>query len=859
MASGQYNAQLNVAGHENDVAYTYTGSVIGGLSLQGLDPSSVTESMRKTISLLIRNVIQLLPADVSLSQYYVHFEGAKVKLAARDNPRSQLLSERRQAFLNKVRNMNDSRLFWLLEVKSDENLNSFFSATFFKNLFNSVFDEDARKRVGLVFKERDAYKIEIEEFEKQCRKLKDALQDLNLRLSFFSPENEMLGAAGVWKLQKFLANFNPRYVTNKPTPLPDTDWDQFVLDGENITSVMFNGVPMLKIEGAQPVYVRIASVTQFGKEDVPEAVWSVKESGRAPVMMKGNYVFFTRYAPATSFKRSLILAAKENELVRNQIKFSDLMTNKIGADRLEGKIKSNPHLQTMQDELADATYSADRLGDFTSCVAVFDTDPQALIHSSKAMDGILSNNMTVVWEGAGLELAYLSMQPGYPKATYRTLMFNTSQAGAASLFFRSHQGIKQWKKGLKTEESIYILESDDGVPFHFTPVIGEKSLIIGVGPTRTGKSFFKNTIATHFTKIGGIYSSLDVDQGTIPLANFFKEDGAAFTLSDQLSAGMSSFATAESADDSEFIIHIVEQVKLMLRFNEREEDQTLTTTEATDLAEGVKILLHQEYNGPEGRLSVNRLETLMSKCPVSVQNKMKNFYGKGYYARLFDNEVDAIGQLDKPVSVYNLASVKDKKQLAQLLQHEIFFRIVRLFESAKYRETPKFMDIDEAQYTLSVPGAADWAIAKSRTWFKHGGGMGFWTQSPEHYSALEEWQTLRSSASVFIFMPDQGAITEKYIHAFDLDPEEVEIIRTMKPKQQAYIIIPDLQISKVVNLFAESEQYVICTSTAHEAALAERTYRQYDDIDVAIDEIMKALDLPKTPVEDAEEQEVIYQ
>lgn len=859
MPSGQYNARLNLAGHENDAAFTYTGSVVGGLSLQGLDPSSVTESMRKTVSLLVRNVIQLLPANVSLSQYYVHFEGAKIKLAARENPRSQLMSQRRQAFLNLVRNLNDSRLFWLLEVSPDENLNSVFSTTFFKNLFNSVFDEDARKRIGLVFTERDAFKVEIEEFEKQCRKLKDTLRDLNLRLSFFSPENEELGANGVWKLQKFLANFNTRYMTNKPTTLPKNDWDQFVLDGENITNIMINGVPMLKIEGAQPVYVRIASITQFGKESVPEAVWSLKESGRAPVMMKGNYVFFSRYTPATSLKRSLIIAAKENELVRNQIKLSDLMTNKIGAERLESKIKANPHLQSMQTELSDATYSSDRLGDFTSCVAVFDTDPEALIHTSKSMDGILSNTMTVVWEGVGLETAYFSMQPGYPKATYRTLMFNTSQAGAAALFFRSHQGIKSWKKGMEDEEAIYVLESDDGVPFHFTPVIGEKSLIIGVGPTRTGKSFFKNTIASHFTKIGGIYSSLDVDQGTIPLANFFKDDGAAFTLSDQLKAGMNSFATSTSAEDSEFIIHIIEQVKLMLKFNEREEDQTLSTGESKDLALAVQALLHQEYSGPAERLSVNRLETLMSKCPVSIQNKMSQFYGNGYFARLFDNENDAIGKLDRPVSVYNLAAVKDKKELAQLLQHEIFFRTVRLFESAKYRETPKFMDIDEAQYTLSVPGAADWAIAKSRTWFKHGGGMGFWTQSPEHYSNLKEWQTLRSSASAFVFMPDAGAITPIYVKAFDLDPEEVEIIRTMKPKQQAYIIIPDLQIAKVVNLFAESEQYVICTSKAHEAAIAERTYLKHDDIDAAIDEIVSTLKLPKTPTEDSEEQEVIYQ
>ncbi|ELE4368157.1 AAA family ATPase [Salmonella enterica] len=858
MPSGQYNEKINLAGHENGAVYTYTGSVIGGLSLSGIDPSSVTESMRKTISLLLRNVIQLLPANVSLSDYYVHFEGAKVKLAERANPRSQLLSQRRQAFLNLVRNLNDSRLFWLIEVQPDENLNSIFSTTFFKNLFNGVFDEEARKRVGLVFKERDAFKIEIEEFEKQCRKLADCLRDLDLRLSFFSPENEMMGVEGIWRLQKFLANFNPRYLTKKPTPMPVDSWDQYTLDGENVSSVVVNGVPMLKIDGAVPVYVRIASITQFGKEHVPEGVWSLKESGKAPVMVKGNYVFFNRYTPASSFKRSLIISAKENELVRNQIKLSDLMNNKVAAERLESKIKGDPHLLKMQEELQDASYSPDKLGDYTSSVAVFNTDPYKLIDASKELDGILSNSMTLVWEGVGLEQAYFAMQPGYPKSTYRTLTFNTSQAGAASLFFRSHQGLKTWKKGLETEEAIYVLESDDGVPFFFTPVIGEKCLLTGVGPTRMGKSFFKNTVASHFTKIGGIYTSLDVDQGTIPLANFFKEDGAAFTLSDSLKAGMNSFATSLSADDSDFVIHIIEQLKLMIQFNQREDDKTFSTGELNDLSIAIRGLLRQEYVAAEERLSVNRLETLMSKCPRSIQEKMSAFYGSGHYARLFDNENDAIGKLDRPVSVYNLAAVKDKPQVAQLLQHEIFFRTVRLFESAKYREVPKYMDIDEAQYTLSVPGAAEWAIAKSRTWFKHGGGMGFWTQSPEHYSNLAEWQTLRSSTSVFVFMPDQAAITEKYVDAFGLDPEEVDIIRNMKPRQQAYIVIPDLQISKVVNLFTESEQYVICTSTAHEAALAERTYQKHEDIDVAIDEIIDALSLKKTPEESDKDKEVIY-
>lgn len=859
MPSGTYNEQLNLAGHDRDTVYTYSGTVIGGLELTGLDPTFVTDAVRKTVSAMLRNIFQLLPANVTLTEYYVHYEGVKVKIADRENPRSQLLSKRRQAFLNKVRNLNGSRIYWLLEVEPTENLNSVFSLTFAKNLFNSIFDTDARKRLGLAFKNFDSYMIEVDEYNKQCRKLRDALKDLDVRLSFFSPENKHMGVNEIWRLQKFLANFNPSYLTSKPCSLPKKDWDQYALDGETIQNVLIEGVPMLKIDGAKPVYIRIGSIIQHGQDSVPEAVWSYNDSGKKAVLMRGNYVIFNRFSPLSALKRSFVLTAKENELFRAQINFSDLMTAKISSDHLEHRVKENPHLKKMQDELLNASHSPEKIGNYLSAIAVFDTDPLKLIERTVEVNQVVTDNSIIVWESVGLEKAYFAMQPGYDKNTFRTMVYNTAQAGAASLFYRSHEGIKTWKKGFDTEEAIYIFESDDGVPFHYTSVIGEKNLVIGVGPTRAGKSFAKNVIASHFSKLGGLYTSLDVDQGTIPLANFFKEDGAAFTLSEGVRDGMNTFQDAYSPQDLDFVSHYIDQLKIMLRFNEREEDRYFSPDEVNELARSIKSLLEQEFANVEGRLSTNTLSTLMAKSSTPIKNKLAAFYGKGHRASLFDNEKDAIGKLDKPLTVYNLAAVKDKKAEAQLIQHEIFFRTVRLFESEKYRETPKFMDIDEAQYTLSVPGAADWAITKSRTWFKHGGGMGFWTQSPEHYSNLEEWETLRAAASVFIFMSHPDADTDSYVKAFGLSPDQVEIIRTLIPRRQMYIYIPEARIAKVVNLIVESEQYAICTSTAHEASLANRIYKETDDIDTAVDRIVEGLGKAKTPTESQRELENIYQ
>ena len=127
---------------------------------------------------------------------------------------------------------------------------------------------------------------------------------------------------------------------------------------------------------------------------------------------------------------------------------------------------------------------------------------------------------------------------------------------------------------------------------------------------------------------------------------------------------------------------------------------------------------------------------------------------------------------------------------------ELFFRAVRLFENPLHRERAKFLEVDECQYVLSQKGAAEFLIKKARTWFKHGGGMGFWTQSPKHYSALEEWSTLRSAATTFIFMSDKEMEEKEYKDAFPfLTSHECDIILNLIPRQQAFIKESDIDVA----------------------------------------------------------------
>ena len=834
------NQHIHTLGTVDDAVLTTQGGVIGALALSGIEPASVSDKDRHRLTQLLRNIVQRLPLDISLSQYYFHQDDAEVHLKPRDNKRAQLVSSRRQNFLNKKRKLNAARLYWVLEVAPEVQINSLFSLAFMQQVFNALFDSTLRKTLKrtLSLSNTETVQVEWAALNKQIIKLKDTLNELDLRLSFVSYQNTALDRHELWGLQKALVNLNPDYLSSA-LKAPIDRWDAKLSNGD-VTPVLIDGDHYLKVAGEQAVYARIASIVGCGSEYVPEAAFC--NTVNKPVLEQGNYLFFNRFTPYSKQKTKGMVADKEQDLFRSQLKVSDMLTGNASVGEIKQRINDDQHLKDMMEELEEARYAKDTYGTFTSMVVIFDTDIHKLKDKTKRLKTVLENaEFTMVWEGVGLLKAWERLLIGYPHASLRDMDMNTSKVAALSLAYKSSDGLPYWWLGKTKEEAIYILESDDGVPFYYTPFVGDKCLVIGVGPTRSGKTFLKNCIATHFNKIGGMYCALDIDRGTEPLAAFFKEEGAVFRLEGKHSQGFNPFQLADGEDDTAFISHMLNLVQMMIKTNDAPEMQTFSAQEQQEVDAAIlktirlKNTKHRHFSG------------MLAHCSTTIKNKLARFQRGNVYGHLFDNDVDAIGYLDKPFSVYNTEGVKDNPDLAQLVNTEIFFRSVRLFENPTYREVPKFLEVDECQYVLSQRGAADFLIAKARTWFKHGGGMGFWTQSPKHYSDLAEWGTLRSAATTFVFMPDMAMEADEYQIAFPfLTKDDCDIIGNLKRNQQAYIKQPAIGVSKVVNLYVEAEQYVIATSRPHESALAQRILKQEPDVDIAISRIVNELNMEES-------------
>ncbi len=813
---------------------TDAGSILGALSLSGVEAATLSNVDKAKLTKLLRNVIQRLPFEADITQIYFHYDCEEIKFEERSHNRANLVSKRRAKFLNNERELYQSNLFWVVSINGINDYSKL-GKDYISLIFKSIVDINERKKLKQSLSYKHATLLEERELKDSIELLDEALTNIDLGLSFRSIENTRLTSGDIFQLQKTLVTFDTDNISVNKQSAPKQDWDCLLSEVE-VEPVVYEGVHYLQIQGAKTVYARIASVRGVGNEYVPDSAWS---SDFCPVLEKGNYFYFTRFMPFSKEEKRGMVRDREDELFRSQTKIKDFITGNAGSGVVEQRIRSNPKLNAILEELSKVSGDEDKYGEWVSYVVVFDTDLEKVKKRTKRLKSVLENSeFYLLWESVGLLNAYETMLLGYKGNFIRRSTVNATKAAAMSLFYRSNEGIKHWDFGGKKEEALYIFESDDGVPFHYTPFVGDKCLVIGVGPTRSGKTFLKQCVANHFLKLGGMYTAMDVDQGSEPLARFFGSDASIFRLTDaQSTKGFNPFSMSRGEGDDEFVRHMMTLIRLMLKENEAVDLQSLTANEQLELEKAITLTMSKEKE-------LKSFSSMLGQCSPKVQTKLGKFKKGGLYGNLFDNVEDAIGTLDKPYSVYNIEGVKDSPTLASLVNTEIFFRAVRLFENPKYRTLAKYLEVDECQYTFTKKGAAEFLIAKARTWFKHGGGMGFWTQSPQHYADLEEWSTLRSAATTFIFMSDPEMEASDYKSAFPfLSDNEIEVISGLKPKQQAFIKQMDMGIAKVINLFVEPEQYVVATSRPSEASVAQEIFEAESNVDVAIDKIIEKLGL----------------
>ncbi|NND65209.1 MAG: hypothetical protein HKM24_04500, partial [Gammaproteobacteria bacterium] len=795
----------NEFGVFDNFVVTKSGSLIGAIELMGRDPDGLLPDDYKGLTLIARNIFQQCDESITVTQYYSHFDNAVIRLRPREHPISDLLSKRRQNFLNE-RGLTSSNIVHYFEVPPRHALAKLGMLDLARHLAMAPFQQTSREALKRHLTDSGAILILREELQRQAQLLRRTLDEVSQKWASVG-DARPLSLQELWAHMRFVANLDPELLTEAlEESVPAEGWDLCLSDGDR-EHLSVNSMDVMKLSHDDVRYSRMCSVTQFGGRKVTAGMWAA--SPDAPARQARNFILMMRFRPLSKIERTMMFRSKEHELKRQSFRLADALQG-INRSESEKRATMKPAIAERLKELGEAELVEDRWGYAHGLILTFDKDPARLRDTSNALKTSANKSgFHLCWEGAALAKAWRSFMPGGGAHSIRDVPFTTTQLSATSLIFRSSTG-QERVADLDDEEAQYIFVSEDGTPFHFSPFVGGRAIVFGVGPTRSGKSFAKNTLATHFMKYGGMLRGLDIDPGMEPVAQVFGDDGQVFRLEDDRKQGLNPFASATGPEDQRFIQHLKGLVLGMLATNDNATLRTLDAHEQRMLDEAIVATLKLPKE-------LQRMQAVSRHCPRELQDKLGRWIEGGMYGHVFDQATDSIGSLTTPLAVFNLATVKDDPVVLPLVMADIFYRVTRAFEDPKLRLTPKYFDIDEAHALLSIPYIAKYIVRSVRTWAKFRAGIGLWTQSPTEFLRLEDWSALRSSASTFFFMADPNMDEDMYKEAFNISSGECDAVRKLIPRREAYIVQRELDISKKVILEVEPEQRVISTSQPRES------------------------------------------
>lgn len=829
----------------NLLALTKHSALIGAIELTGRDPGGFSADDHAALCGIAQAIYSKLHRSITITEYFIHYEGAKVTLRARKYKISDQLSKQRMEYLNN-QVLSASRIIHCFEIEPEEDPNKLGFLPFIKHLAGSVFDPRSRVLLKNSISLQKMFLVEMDQLNHMEAQLQGAISEVTAKWAglFTARQYNM---QEIWATMKFLATMDPAALDLGLTEsIPDEDMDCYVSSGD-ITNVQVDKMEVMKFPGVVTRYAKICSVRRFGRKGgkVQPGLWAVHE--KSPVRLSGNYILMTRWRPMSELRKDLLFSSKNRELERSTVSLFSIIKGEENQSSVERNAGMKLAIKEKLRELGVAESIPDTWGTGNSVIAVFGEDTTAIKNTALEMSSALGNaNVNVTWESVSIQRAFASLQPGNSHISERVLNLTSSQHAAAALICQPSVG-QPIIADMGNEEAQYVLQSKDGTPFYYSPYVNGRAMVIGIGPIRKGKTFLKNTFATHQQKYGGLYRAVDIDPGSEPVAGIFGENGGIFRATDGQHSGANPFASCRGEDDVAFKLHLTNLLHLFLQANDTLAYRSIEADEqeAMDSAIDSTIRLPKE---------MQTLSALIHHMPQKLKIKFARWVradgdntssGAGWYAHLFDNEVDAIGDLTKPIGVFNLQALKDKPTLIKPVLADILYRITTSFEDENLRHVPKVLDLDECHLPLSLPGFSERLVTFVRTWGKWFAMVQLWTQSPTELVKVEGWDALRSAATTFFFFSDPEMDSRVYKNAFPfLTTGECDAIRQLTPQKEAYIIQPELGISKIVIIDVEPAQRVVNTSHPREASLRDALIKEHGfarGLMLAIDALAPAL------------------
>jgi type IV secretion system protein VirB4 len=447
-------------------------------------------------------------------------------------------------------------------------------------------------------------------------------------------------------------------------------------------------------------------------------------------------------------------------------------------------------------------------GQFSLSAVIYDLDPAKVDTACADFYKVFSVHDAQLYEERyNLLNAFLASVPGGSAFNLRTMYLLNTNYADFSFLFTLHCGETE-NRHLR-QEYLAVLETNHNTPYFLNLHHRDVAHTMILGRTGSGKSFLLNFLITNMQKYDPFTFIFDLGGSFESLTRLF---GGTYVRVGLNSPGfkINPFSVSPTKENLDFLALFL---KVLIQGSSPLE---LTPAEERDL-------YHQVENLYEIEPALRTLTVLSNTLDRRLADRLAKWTTGGQFDFVFDNAEDTI-----TFSRFQCFDFQGMNQYPEVLEPLLFYILHRANASIcdpKISHMFKAFFIDEAWLFLKNPAIKSYIIEALKTWRKQNAAMILSTQSLDELRKSEILDIIIESCPTKIFLANPDMDRDLYRRQFNLNENEIELISTLRPKQQLLIKTPEL--AKVANLEVDAKSYWLYTNDPFDNRKRREAFETY--------------------------------
>ncbi|HVB54974.1 MAG TPA: DUF87 domain-containing protein [Candidatus Acidoferrales bacterium] len=534
-------------------------------------------------------------------------------------------------------------------------------------------------------------------------------------------------------------------------------------------------------------YVKVLTLKEPSAQSFPLIFKSLLEA-------QANFHIVTEWKREDSGKTRKAIQSKRRHFHNTKRSFmSHLNVSDAPATDVLVDDSKEAQVHELGESIKQIEIEGNYFGHFSLSVVIYDLDPAKLDTACAEFYKVFSTHDAQLYEEKyNLLNAFFATVPGGSAFNLRSMYLLNTNYADYSFLFTLHCGEPE-NRHLR-QEYLAVLETEHHTPYFLNLHHRDVAHTMILGRSGSGKSFLLNFLITNMQKYDSYTFIFDLGGSFESLTRLF---GGTYLRVGLNSPGfkINPFSLPSTKENLDFLALLV---KVLIQGASPLE---LTPAEERDLYQQIENLYEIEP-------SLRTLTVLSNTLDRRLAARLAKWTTGGQFDFVFDNPEDTI-----TFSRFQCFDFQGMNQYPEVLEPLLFYILHRanaVICDPKISHIFKAFFIDEAWLFLKNPIIKSYIIEALKTWRKQNAAMILSTQSLDELRKSEILEVIVETCPTKIFLANPDMDRDLYRRQFNLNDNEIELISTLRAKQQLLIKTPEL--AKVANLEVDAKSYWLYTN-----------------------------------------------